>query len=75
MTVLLLLVTFRPQEGSELLVEVDELLDETLAEIGPVDGHNTQRLDSEEYNTSLERRMKERRMNRFQFAGGPDMPS
>ena len=48
-TLVMLLTLFRPQDGSEMLVEVNELLDETLTEVGPVDGDVTQRLDSEEY--------------------------
>lgn len=39
---------FRPQEGSKMIAEVDELLDETLTEIGAIEGDNN-RLDSVEY--------------------------
>jgi len=40
---------FRPLEGTKVLAEVDEFLDETLTEIGPVDGELSRRLDSVEY--------------------------
>jgi len=36
-------------EGTKVLAEVDELLDETLTEIGPVEGELSKRVDSYEY--------------------------
>jgi hypothetical protein len=59
-TLMGVMMVFRPMEGAEMLVEVNEFLDETLTEVGPPQGEMTQRLDSEEYGTTLERRMKER---------------
>ena len=41
-----------------MLAEVDELLDETLTEIGTIDG-GVNRVDSEQYAEQLERRMKQ----------------
>ena len=40
---------FRPMDGTKVLAEVDELLDETLTEIGPVEGELSKRVDSVEY--------------------------
>ena len=40
---------FRPMEGTKVLAEVDEFLDETLTEIGPIDGNMSMRVDSIEY--------------------------
>lgn len=48
---------FRPQDGSKMLAEVDELLDETLTEIGTIDGDNN-RVDSVAYAEELDRKMK-----------------
>lgn len=48
---------FRPTSESNMLAEVDELLDETLTEMGTVEG-NTRRLDSVEYQVELDRHMK-----------------
>ena len=42
-----------------MLAQVDELLDETLTEIGQVEG-DTRRLDSYEYAAQLDKKMKER---------------
>jgi len=50
---------FRPRDGSRMLAEVDELLDETLTEIGTIDGDNN-RVDSVGYAEEYERKMKER---------------
>ena len=44
-----------------MLAEVDELLDETLTEIGTIEGEGAaNRLDSVEYAEQFDRRMKER---------------
>ena len=40
---------FRPMDGTKVLAEVDELLDETLTEIGPIEGELSKRVDSVEY--------------------------
>lgn len=50
---------FRPTEGSKMLAEVDELLDETLTEMGEVEGVS-RRLDSVEYQIEYDRRSKQR---------------
>ena len=42
-----------------MLAQVDELLDETLTEMGQVEG-DTRRLDSYEYAAQLDKKMKER---------------
>ena len=42
-----------------MLAEVDELLDETLTEIGTIDGDN-HRVDSVGYAEELDRKLKER---------------
>ena len=47
-TLLATAYVFRPQDGSKMLAEVDELLDETLTEIGTIDGENN-RVDSVAY--------------------------
>lgn len=47
---------FRPQDGSKMIAEVDELLDETLTEIGTIEGNN--RVDSVAYAEELDRKMK-----------------
>ena len=44
-----------------MLAEVDELLDETLTEMGQVEG-DTRRLDSIEYQVELDRKLKEREL-------------
>jgi len=44
-------------DGSKMLAEVDELLDETLTEMGTIDGDNN-RVDSVEYAVELDKRMK-----------------
>ena len=44
-----------------MLAEVDELLDETLTEMGQVEG-DTRRLDSVEYQVELDRKLKEREL-------------
>jgi len=46
-------------DGSKMLAEVDELLDETLTEIGSIDGDNN-RVDSVEYAVQLDKKMKHR---------------
>jgi len=48
---------FRPQDGSKMLAEVDELLDETLTEIGAFDGENN-RVDSVAYAEEIDRKLK-----------------
>jgi len=58
---------FRPQDGSRMLAEVDELLDETLTEIGTIDGDNN-RVDSVAYAEELDRKMKQREQ---EMASGP----
>jgi len=45
---------FRPMDGTKELAEVDEFLDETLTEIGPVDGELSRRVDSVEYAEALQ---------------------
>ena len=50
---------FRPTDGSKMLAEVDELLDETLTEMGQMEGE-TRRLDSVEYQVELDKKLKER---------------
>jgi len=51
-----------------MLAEVDELLDETLTEIGTIDGDNN-RVDSVRYAEEVEKRMRsrEQEMINFQF--------
>lgn len=50
---------FRPRQGSQKLAEVVELVDETLTEIGPIDGGAlSHRVDSIEYGVELEKRLK-----------------
>ena len=51
---------FRPAEGSKGLAEVDELLDETLTEMGAIEDASpgAHRVDSVEYSKEMERRMK-----------------
>ena len=44
---------FRPQDGAKMIAEVDELLDETLTEIGAIEG-DINRLDSVEYATQID---------------------
>ena len=51
---------FRPLEGTKVLAEVDEFLDETLTEIGPVDGELSRRVDSVEYAQALQEKMQAR---------------
>ena len=53
--------TFRPTEGSKMIAEVDELLDETLTEMGAIEGDNN-RVDSIEYAATMEKRMKQREL-------------
>ena len=48
---------FRPLEGTKVLAEVDEFLDETLTEIGPVDGELSRRVDSVEYAEALQQKL------------------
>lgn len=48
---------FRPTDGSKTLAEVDELLDETLTEMGQVEGGDTRRLDSVEYQVELQSKL------------------
>lgn len=48
---------FRPTDGSKMLAEVDELLDETLTEMGQVEGGDTRRLDSIEYQVELQSKL------------------
>lgn len=50
---------FRPQEGSKMIAEVDELLDETLTEIGTIEGDNN-RVDSVAYAEEFDRKMRQR---------------
>lgn len=52
---------FRPQDGSKMLAEVDELLDETLTEVGTFDGENN-RVDSVAYAEEIDRKLKQRVM-------------
>ena len=59
LTLLASAYVFRPTEGSKMLAEVDELLDETLTEIGTIEGDNN-RVDSVAYAEQLERKMRER---------------
>ena len=40
-----------------MLAEVDELLDETLTEMGQVEGGDTRRLDSIEYQVELQSKL------------------
>ena len=49
-----------------MLAEVDELLDETLTEMGEVEGA-TRRLDSVEYQIELNNKLKEREQHSFGF--------
>ena len=53
---------FRPKEGSKVLAEVDELLDETLTEIGPYENELSRRVDSVEYAEELREKMKAREL-------------
>ena len=53
---------FRPKEGSKVLAEVDELLDETLTEIGPYENELSKRVDSVEYQEELREKMKAREL-------------
>ena len=48
---------FRPTHGSKMIAEVDELLDETLTEIGAIEQADM-RLDSVEYAAEIDKRMK-----------------
>ena len=48
---------FRPRDDSKMLVQVDELLDETLTEVGTFDGENN-RVDSVAYAEEIERKLK-----------------
>ena len=47
-------------EGTKVLAEVDELLDETLTEIGPIEGELSKRVDSVEYQVELAEKIKQR---------------
>ena len=60
LAIVAMMIIFKPTEDSATLVEVNELLDEPLTEVGPIEGEVTQRLDSEEYGTALGRKMRER---------------
>ena len=53
---------FRPKDGSKVLAEVDELLDETLTEIGPYENELSRRVDSVEYAEELREKMKAREL-------------
>ena len=64
-----------------MIAEVDELLDETLTEIGQIEGDNN-RLDSVEYAAQLDQRMKEREQQltanvnfKFQSVPGSTSPT
>ena len=54
---------FRPRLGSRQLAEVVELVDETLTEIGPIEGGISNRVDSVEYGVELEKRLRLREQN------------
>ena len=55
-------VVFRPKAGSRNLAEVEELLDETLTEIGPYENELSRRVDSVEYAEELREKMKAREL-------------